>query len=385
MLLPDGRHALAAVDTEVSVVDLANGEVKPVVQGRQAIYLPTGHLLYDEGEGRVRIVPFDARRLTLTGEPTPAFEAFRGPGGGAAQFAVARDGTLVYVPGGFDRSLVMVDEQGRETPLALAPRGYRFPMFSNDGTRLAVTVDPRPSRIWVIDLRDGSAIPVTSEGHAITPVWAPDGTAIAFCRGGSVYTMNPFGNDEPRLASPTEVPRGDLLTPSDWRAPGILATRRQAESSHMVVLHPGEPVTDLTPAGGNEVSGEFSPDGRWITFVSDIAGSEEVYVRAFPGKGAPRRISSGGGAEPHWSRDGNRIFYRSGTTIMAVPARTRPTFATTGPPKALFSRSYDFSTYGNWDVGPDGRFVFVRSATEPGSRFLVVLDWFDEILGHPAS
>ena len=385
MLLPDGCHALAAVDTVVSVVDLASGEVKPLVHGRQAIYLPTGHVLYDEGEGRVRIVPFDTRHLALNGEPTPAFEAFRGPGGGAAQFAVARDGTLVYVPGGFDRSLVMVDEQGRETPLTLAPRGYRFPMFSDDGTRLAVAVDPRPSRIWVVDLRDGSAIPVTSEGHAIAPVWAPDGTALAFCRDGPVYTMNQPGTDEPRLASPMEVPRGDLLIPTDWRTTGILATWYRGASAHMVVLRPGEPITDLPPAGGHDLSGEFSPDGRWITFLSDVAGSAEVYVRAFPGKGAPRRISSGGGAEPHWSRDGTRIFYRSGTTIMAVPVRTQPTFATTGPPRALFSGAFDFSTYGNWDAGPDGEFVFVRSATTPGSRLLVVLDWFDEILRRPAS
>ena len=384
MLLPDGRHALAAVDAAIAVVDLGSGEVRPLVDGRQAIYLPTGHLLYDEGEGRIRIVPFDARRLALTGEPRPAFEAFRGPGGGAAQFAVARDGTLVYVPGGFDRSLVMVDARGRETPLAFAPRGYRFPVFSPDGTRLAVTVDPRPSRIWVLDLRDGSALPVTSGGSAIAPAWAPDGTALAFDRAGSVYTMSLLGNEEPRLASPTEVPRGDVMAPTDWREPGILATWYQGASAHIAVLHPGEPMTDLAPTGGKEVSGEFSPDGRWMTFVSDIGGADEVYVRAFPGGARPHRISSGGGTEPHWSRDGSQVFFRSGSTIMAVPVRTRPTFATTGPPTALVSGSFDFSSGLNWDVGPEGRFVFVRSAMQPGSRFLVVLDWFDEILGRPS-
>jgi tRNA A-37 threonylcarbamoyl transferase component Bud32 len=383
-LLPDERHALAAVDTSVSVVDLDSGEVKRLLHGRQAIYLPTGHLLYDEGEGRIRIVPFNLRHFTLRGEPKPAFEAFRGPGEGAAQFAVARDGTLVYTPGGFDRSLVMVDEHGEETRLALPPRGYRSPSFSHDGARLAVTVDPRPSRIWVVDLRDGSALPVTGEGHAIAPIWAPDETALAFLRAGPIYTLK-WPGDEPRLASPTEVPRGELLVPNDWGDAGILATWYHAASAHLALLRPGHPIADLPPSGGDESLARFSPDGRWIAFVSDVAGADEVYVRAFPGTSAPKRISSGGGTDPHWSRDGTRIFYRTGSTIMAVPVRMRPTFTATGPPTALFSGSFDFSFDPNWDVGPDGRFVFVRSGAEPGSRLLVVLDWFDEILGRDSS
>jgi len=383
-LLPDGRHALAAVGTTISVVDLGSGVVKSLLRGRQAIYLRTGHLLYDEGEGRIRIVPFDPGRLVLTGEPKPAFEAFRGPGGGAAQFAVARDGTLVYTPGGFDRSLVIVDGQGRETSVPLLARGYRFPVFSRDGTRLAVAVDPRPSRIWIVDLRDGSAIPVTREGHAIAPVWAPGGTAVAFYRDGPVYTMDARGGGEPRPASPTEVPPGDMVIPSDWRDAGILATWFHEGSAHLVLIRPGAPIVDLPAAGGNEEAAAFSPDRRWITFVSDIAGTDEVYVRAFPGTGSPRRVSSGGGTDPRWSRDGTRIFYRSGSTIMAVPVQTAPTFATTGPARPLFSGSFDFSSGGNWDAGPDGRFVFVRSRAEPGSRLLVVLDWYDEILGRSA-
>jgi tRNA A-37 threonylcarbamoyl transferase component Bud32/WD40 repeat protein len=384
-LLPDGRHALAGVNYHVSVVDLENGDVKVLFPGRQAVYLPTGHLLYDEGEGRIRIVPFDLRHLTLRGEPKPAFETFRGPGQGAAQFAVARDGTLVYTPGGFDRSLVMVDEHGRGTPLAGPPRGYRFPSFSPDGTHLAVTVDPRPSRIWIVDLKDGSSLPVTNKGSDIQQIWAPDGTTLAFMRGGRIFTFPWPGDDEPRLASPTKVPQGEVVAPDDWGEGGILATWYGATSSHLVLLSPGGPLAELPGSGGSEELAKFSPDGKWIAFVSDVAGTDEIYVRAFPGKSPPKRISTGGGTDPHWSRDGTRIFYRAGSTIMAVPVRLQPTFAPTAPPAALFSGTFDFSFDPNWDVGPDGKFVFVRSGAEPGSRLVVVSDWFDEILGRGSS
>ena len=102
-------------------VTLATGETRPILLGLKARYLPTGHLIFDEREGRIRVVPFDLERLVVTGGPIPAFEAFRGAGGGAAQYAVSQNGTLVYVAGGFSRELSWADGElvAKATPARL--------------------------------------------------------------------------------------------------------------------------------------------------------------------------------------------------------------------------------------------------------------------------
>ncbi|HWA15712.1 MAG TPA: protein kinase, partial [Gemmatimonadales bacterium] len=126
-LLPDGAHLLVTIDQEIYLVTLADGAARKLLTGRSAQYLPTGHILFDETEGRMRLVPFDADRLAVTGNAVPAFEAFRSAGGGPTQVAVSSTGTLVYVAGGFNRTLLKVDRNGRETSLPFPPRGYRFP------------------------------------------------------------------------------------------------------------------------------------------------------------------------------------------------------------------------------------------------------------------
>ncbi len=104
-------------------MDLTSGDVRIVIRGRQARYLPTEQLLFDDDEGRVRVVGFDVRRGAVKGASVPVFEAFRGPGGTATYYTVSDNGTLVYMPGGFQRSLVRVNHDGRETPINAEPRG----------------------------------------------------------------------------------------------------------------------------------------------------------------------------------------------------------------------------------------------------------------------
>src|SRR5262249_21249382 len=106
--LPEQREALVTTDSGVAILHLATGELRRLIKGGQARYVPTGHLMYDDGEGRIRVVGFDPRNGSLIGTPRPAFEAFRASGSGASFFAVSSTGTLVYMPGGFQRSLVWV-------------------------------------------------------------------------------------------------------------------------------------------------------------------------------------------------------------------------------------------------------------------------------------
>ncbi|MEO8621858.1 MAG: hypothetical protein ABI625_12385, partial [bacterium] len=162
-LLPDNARALVSTDSGIGVMNLASGDVRILFRGRQARYLPTEQLLFDDNEGRVRVVGFDVQQGTVRGASTPVFEAFRGPGGAATYFTVSDNGTLVYVPGGFQRSLVRVNRYGQETPINAEPRGYRFPSISPDGKSIVVTIDPRPSSIWIVDATTGQAFPLTTD------------------------------------------------------------------------------------------------------------------------------------------------------------------------------------------------------------------------------
>jgi hypothetical protein len=383
-LLPGGRHLLVTTNRGIAVVTQATGALRHVLRAREtkARYLATGHLAFDEGEGRIRIAPFDLDGLRITGGPVPAFEAFRGPGGfSAAQFAVSETGTLVYVAGGFERSLVLVDRNGRETPIALPARGYRFPQFSPDGKLLTVTIDPRPSAIWVVDLTRGSATRVTTESHSIRSVWSADGARLGYFHARGLYWSRWPGGEtpEPVLASRSDTSAS--FFPNSWAPDGrIIANHVTGDDHNLVTFALGDTIPrPLVATPAIEDNGVVSPDGRWLAYDANTTGAAEVYIRPYPGGGGAAVVSTKGGVEPHWSRDGRELYYRAGTRIMAVSIRSGASFETTGPPRELFGGSFDFFQDGNWDVGPDGRFVLVRGDPVSRGQLMMVVNWFEEV------
>jgi serine/threonine-protein kinase len=380
--LPGGRDALVSVRDSVAVLHLASGMLRSLIPGNQAAYLPTGHLVFSAGEGRVRVVPFDLGKLAVTGAAVPVFEAFRGPGGGGTYFAVSSSGTLVYVPGGFDRSLALVDRNGREEPVPFPHRGFRFPRISPDGRRAVVTVDPRPSKTWIVDLRTGALAPVAAPGrpeseHRIHAVWSPDGRQVMYSRGPTLDVANVDGvpNVSPALHNTTPL----AIAPTNWLHDGrVIAHLYGGPAIDVVTFRVGDSVvTPLVASDAAEVQGVASPDGRWLAYSSNASGAREVYVRPLFAPGEPIAVSTSGGVEPRWSRDGAELYYRNGQAIMAVSVNTRPPFS--AKPQELFSGGFDFLQDDNWDVGPDGRFLMVRSDPNAGTQFLVVLNWFDEL------
>jgi eukaryotic-like serine/threonine-protein kinase len=378
--LPDGKHALVTTDAGTYVLALGTGEARYLFEGRQARYLATGHLMYAEGDERVRVVPFDLKQLEVTGEPRPALEnVFRGPGLGAVNFVVSETGTLVYVAGGFDRSLVHVDRDGREMPIAVDPRGYRFPRVSPEGGHIAVTVDPRPPDIWIVDLGRETATRFTTEGSNINAGWSPDGSQLSFSHNDGQHVVRwPEGGPLRRVGE-RPAPLGQH-GPS-WTPDGrIFVFENRPETGRDLVVLRLEDGTaeDFLATRADESSPRVSQDGRWVAYVSNISGADEVYVLPSDRASAPRLVSVGGGADPVWSRDGTELYYRRGNAILAVPITTAPTF-TAGRPTELFTGPYDFTQQINWDVGPDGRFVMVKADPATTRQFQVVLNWFEEV------
>jgi len=134
----------------------------------------------------------------------------------------------------------------------------------------------------------------------------------------------------------------------------------------------------------NEGAAVFSPDGHWIAYSSDETGRYEIYVHEFPGPGGKYQISTEGGTEPAWNRNGRELFYRSGDKLMAVDILTHPAFSA-GKPKFLFQGQYqpDPTVNANYDVSPDGqRFLMLKpGATQEmaPTQINVVLNWFEEL------
>jgi Tol biopolymer transport system component len=262
-----------------------------------------------------------------------------------------------------------------------------YPRLSPDGQKVAVTVQDPRSDIWVYDLQRGSSTRLTFDGDNERSVWRPDGQriAIASSRDGAntnVYSIASDGSGS--LERLTTSPYQQV--PEAWASNGerIAYSENRPETgwdTWSLSLSDGKPAMFLQTRfhdGGRL----FSPDGRWLVYYSDESGRGEVQVRAFPSGGEKSQISSDGGAEPVWSRNGRELFYRNGTKLMVVDVALQPTFHASAP-RLVFDAAYERTLPANFDVSPDGRrFLMLKSvapAVRETPRLIVVQNWFGEL------
>ncbi|MCZ6716050.1 MAG: hypothetical protein O6946_03185 [Gammaproteobacteria bacterium] len=384
--LPGDERAIVTDGSSVLLLTLATGELRRLisVSGRQARYLRSGFLVFTETGEHVRAVSFDPDNPEITGQPFPVLDnVFRAPGGGAVFFDVSRTGTLVYVTGGFQRSLVLADRNGRTELITDEKRGFRFPRFSPDGDRIVVTVDPRPSSIWIYDTARGLGEKITMEGHNYLPIWQVDSGNIIHMHGLTLRSINPQRPDlskafispdhrlNPTLFPTTSSTDGKIIAGNAWNNDTGL---------DIYTVTTGEALSyePFLRSQANESEPDISPDGNWISYVSNTTGRNEVYVQHLTIPGARHRISNDGGVDPVWSRDGRRLFYRRGDYIMVATVETKPTISFSEP-DILFRAELDTTQIRNWDVGPDDRFVLVESDPATTREFQVVLNWFKTV------
>ena len=399
-ILPGGDTVLFTIvkgpgteNMEIAVLDLATREQKVLVRGgSNPQYALTGHIIYGVDE-TLRAVPFDLDRLEVTGEPVPVLESVMTDLSGAVEFSLSADGSLVYVAGdpqgGVLSSLVWVDRQGAVEPLGAPPHPYRSPRLSPDGQRVALRIGPpnADSHIWIYELTRGTLTRLTFE-RSVAPTWMPDGTRVTF---GSGVVANPGGLFW-KPADGSGVAEQLLASgrPGSWSPDGrVLAfTDFSTSDSADIWLLPIEGEKTAQPflaTPFHEGGAVFSPDGQWLAYASDESGRFEIYLRPYPGPGGKTQVSTEGGTEPVWARNGE-LFYRNGDKMMAVGIEAEPEFRI-GIPQPIFEGQYAQGSWyrPNYDITPDGqRFVMIKAGAPSDEslsapELIIVENWFEEL------
>jgi serine/threonine-protein kinase len=339
-------------------------------------------------------VRFDPRRLEVTGAPAPVEEHVRQSGGGAAQFGLSRLGSVVYVPSADvkadNETLVWVDRKGNAEPIAAPPRVYQEPRVSPDGQTLAVTiVGDVKQDIWLYSLSQRALTRLTfGSGNNRFPVWTPDGKRVLFSssrtRVPQIFWKPVDGaGAEDQISSNQYAARQGAIAPDGKM---VLYSEDNPQSGRdigSVDLSGNHKPRLFLQTPFNETAPAFSPDGRWLAYVSNESGRNEIYVRPFPGPGPKWQLSTDGGAEPVWAHSGKELFYTNGDKLLVAPittSRSSPQAFAAGPPQVLFEGHYRH-TGGPWpsfDVSPDDqRFLKIREET--ATRINVVLNLFEEL------
>ncbi len=405
-ILPGGRAMLFTSHTSMTgPFDNANIEVMSFKDNRRKTllgggtygrYVPSGHLVY-VNKGTLFAVPFDPDGLELLGAPFPVLNDVATDSGGAAHFDFSQMGTLVYrsgLAGGGLVTLQWLDSGGKTQPFPAKPGIYSQPRLSPDGKRLALTINSgNDQEIWTYDWQRDAMSRLTFGGRFFFPVWSPDGRYLVFS-GGGIFWTRADGAGKPQPL--TQAKDGQLpfsFSPDGKRLAFIQINPTSPYDLWTVPvqnqggrLQAGKPEPYLQTSA-TAVQPAFSPDGRWIAYMSQESGSSEIYVRSFPDKGGKWQISNSGGTVPIWSPGGNQLFYYSeDRRIMVVNYTAKGDSFLPDKPR-LWSEAQlaDTGVMQNFDITPDGkRFVVLMPAEgaveqKAQSHVTLLQNFFDEL------
>jgi len=390
--LPDGRHFLYtaySVNQDRSAVYVDDINAKPGSSGRRrvlaadsnAAYVPPGYLVFLRN-GTLMAQPFDASSTSASGDPMPIVErvdyidlgfvspVFQG------QFSVSQNGVLIYTSGLVqNRQLTLFDRSGKILGTVGPPGIVLSPQFSPDGTAVvADRMEPQTGNydLWIHDSQRGTSRRFTfNSKRSFSPVWSPDGRHIAYTSAregdGQLYQKETGGAAQEELLDRTP----SVISPNDWSRDGryILSNKLDPKNGKTHIW--------VTPVLGDRKSFAFlstesndavprlSPNAHWLAYSSDETGRPEIYVQSFPTPGAKSQISTNGGTDPAWSRNGKELFFAEpDRKLMVVEVKTEAEFQA-GVPRPLFEMHNGFDPLGGWfDVSSDGRFLIPTAVAQ---------------------
>jgi serine/threonine-protein kinase len=410
--LPDGSGVLFTITAQtggldaaqIAFLDTRTGTISTLLHhGSQPRYVASGHLVY-AARGTLFAVPFDLKRHQVTGAEVSVIEGIRTLGNGAADYALADQGTVAFVAGsvaagfGQPRTLVWVDRSGNEKPLGSDIRTFQDPRISPNGSRIAVSCADQEQDIWIWE--NGSQHPgrFTSETSVEeSPLWTPDGKQIIYSsdRGPNYGIFNLWSqpaDDPTQPAKRLTVDNANAQFPDSFSPKGDWLFYRQTgadQGRHMFKI--SFPTSgSATPVLNTSVrmrNGELSPDGRWFAFESDNSGTWEIYLRSFETGGAQLQVTTGGGRQPHWSKNGRDLFFFGGDgAFMKAEASGVSGLRASSPVKILPAGYFTGSLTGRfdgrqYDVSADGqRFLMIKARGDLTPPSITIEQHFDEEL-----
>ena len=404
--LPDNRHfvylRVSRVDPSESGLYVGDLETPPDRQSTERLvatpfggsYVPgavgDGQLLFMR-DGALMAVGFNAEQRVVTGEPRVVADGvgiFRD----TAFFAASRN-ALVYRGGAPEFQLALLDRRGTTKGLIGEPGALGGAALSPAGTRVALWRQSRLSRstheLWMVDVVRNVSTPFKTDPEADMPAWSVDGTDVFFAlgtRGASINRKSVDGNRPSETLLPVGGRDGAIYaggtvmssTPDGRFLLFASESKRTGIDLWLLPLPGGTRAVPLLQQDFDQIDGRVSPDGRWLAYVSNESGNNEVFVRGLtkdsatgalvPGPG--QFVSSGGGMSPRWRKDGRELFYQSrGGAVMSVTVDA----ASFGTPNELF-RAPGIQT--EWSVSEDGqRFLVAAPSRQSAPTFTVVVNW----------
>ena len=394
--LPDGRRFLfhssrSGSGDQTSAIYLGSLDGEPPTSlmpaGSNAVF-SAGHLLF-ANQDTLLVRRFKAATATLHDEPQPLVGGVvRDALFSRGKFSAAADGRLAYLPrsGATLSKLVWFERSGERLDAVGDPGDFRDVALSPDETTAAVAVqsDLSGQDLWLYDLARNLRTRFTfAPENDITPVWSPDGEDIAFAsnRNGtySNFRKAVSGLGKPQLL----VDSGPLDAPRSWSPDGRLLLFVSLDPLDDLWILPldaggghGEPEPYLRTEF-SERDGQFSPDGRWVAYMSDESGRYEVYVAPFPNPTGRVQVSTDGGAYPLWRGDGKEVFYRTEDgSIMAAEVEAADTRFRVGALRRLFQVNLlpGYPYFRKYDVTADGQKFLVIEVPESETKPVIMLD-----------
>jgi eukaryotic-like serine/threonine-protein kinase len=372
-ILPGGRSFLYVIRSSIHpragvyVGSVDGGPSRRLMDPYSRVVYMDGQLLYVR-DGSLVAHPFDARRALLHGEPTVLAGRIQHHAGSDATFDVSATGVLIYATVQREPSsrLVLYDRGGREMEMLTDEGWYGRPRFSPDGQRIAVeqvSPDDNNADLWVLGLSPRSAMRLTTHpAPDLHPVWSPDGRRIAFSsRRRDVWdvfvrTVDATDDEMVVLIFP-----GDKLVES-WSPDGrfLAGTLRHSGLWVVPLSHSEQPSRVRRNELARQWQAEFSPDGRWLAYMSSESGKREVYVEPFPATGERWQVSTRGGTEPRWRGDGTELFYLDADSVVTSVRLNGSGWARSST-QALFRVEVPQTTGSNYTVSPDGSLFVVNT------------------------
>ncbi len=370
----------------IAISSLSDGAGREVGKSWSRVeYAPPGYLVFVRNTTLVA-QHFDVDSGTLSGDPVPLAEGLGTAVFGGAEFSVSRGGVLAYRRGlAADRQFVWLDQRGRRLGAASDVGPFSSFSLSPDGRYLAhETGNEESFDIWIRDLKRGVESRFTFGPDNELPLFSPDGHSLVYLHreeAGHWQILERsvdrpseqkvlFESDDFKMKPLAVTPDGEQLIFSRYK------TSAPTAIWIVPIGHP-ERARPLTVSRFSDQRGALSPDGRWVAFQSNESGSWEIYVTPLNGHGGRRQVSTHGGEEPRWGREGKALYYVSPGHKM-MRAEVRPGIAfDMGRPQELFSF---FPNPGGdrtrYLVAPDGRFLVLSARTEQGvPPTTIVVNW----------